>query len=181
MRKNLIALAVVSAVAAAFGEGEVNLFRNPDFNEGVTGWGPAGGVVRQETMPMSGEWVLRATGNMYQFLSGTPTEWTRDTDYTLAIRARSLGSGSALRIVQMGRNEAGKVQEGTYATMLTPVGPEFHEYYIPFRAKAHLEPTYIAFYKVDSHEPDTGLDIDSIKHMVDDLIEAHGDYLPKYN
>ena len=25
------------------------------------------------------------------------------------------------------------------------------------------------------------LDIDTIKKMVDDLIEAHGDYLPKYN
>ena len=163
MRKNLIALIAVAVAAAAFGEGEVNLFRNPDFNEGVTGWSPAGGVVREETMPMSGEWVLRATGNMYHFLSGTPTEWARDTEYTLAIRTRSLGSGSALRIVQMGRNEAGEMQEGTYATVLTPVGPDFHEYYIPFRTKAHLEPTHIAFFKVDSHEPDTGLDIDSIK------------------
>ena len=32
-------------------------------------------------------------------------------------------------------------------------------------------------------DPHTGseLDIDTIKKMVDDLIEAHGDYLPKYD
>jgi alpha-galactosidase len=32
-------------------------------------------------------------------------------------------------------------------------------------------------------DPHTGseLDIDTIKKMVDDLIEAHGEYLPKYN
>lgn len=38
-------------------------------------------------------------------------------------------------------------------------------------------------YQAAMMDPHTGseLDIDSIKHMVDDLIEAHGDYLPKYH
>lgn len=38
-------------------------------------------------------------------------------------------------------------------------------------------------YQAAMLDPHTGseLDVDSIKHMVDDLIEAHGDYLPKYN
>ena len=37
-------------------------------------------------------------------------------------------------------------------------------------------------YQAAMLDPHTGseLDIDSIKKMVDELIEAHGDYLPKY-
>ena len=38
-------------------------------------------------------------------------------------------------------------------------------------------------YQAAMLDPHTGseLDIDTIKKMVDDLIEAHGDYLPKYH
>ena len=38
-------------------------------------------------------------------------------------------------------------------------------------------------YQAAMLDPHTGseLDIDTIKKMVDDLIEAHGDYLPKFN
>ena len=37
-------------------------------------------------------------------------------------------------------------------------------------------------YQAAMLDPHTGseLDIDTIKKMVDDLIDAHGDYLPKY-
>ena len=40
-----------------------------------------------------------------------------------------------------------------------------------------------AIYQAAMLDPHTGseLDIDTIKKMVDDLIETHGDYLPKYN
>ena len=161
--KNALVGALLLAAGVAAGEERVNLFANPEFDDGVSGWGLDAGVVRQETMPMSGVWVVQAVGGLYHFMTGAPTEWAADEDYTLAIRARSLGSGSALRIVQMGVGADGKVHEGTYATMLTAVGPEFHEYWIPFRTSATLKPFNIAFYKVDSKEPDTGLQIDSIK------------------
>ena len=38
-------------------------------------------------------------------------------------------------------------------------------------------------YQAAMMDPHTGseLDIDTIKKMVDELIEAHGDYLPKYH
>ena len=38
-------------------------------------------------------------------------------------------------------------------------------------------------YQAAMLDPHTGseLDIDTIKKMVDDLIDAHGDYLPKYH
>ena len=38
-------------------------------------------------------------------------------------------------------------------------------------------------YQAAMLDPHTGseLDIDTIKKMVDELIEAHGDYLPKYH
>jgi alpha-galactosidase len=44
------------------------------------------------------------------------------------------------------------------------------------RKKEHI-------YQAAMLDPHTGseLDIDTIKRMVDDLIEAHGDYLPKYH
>ncbi len=44
------------------------------------------------------------------------------------------------------------------------------------RKKEHI-------YQAAMLDPHTGseLDVDTIKKMVDDLIEAHGDYLPKYN
>ena len=40
-----------------------------------------------------------------------------------------------------------------------------------------------AIYQAAMLDPHTAseLDIDSIKKMVDDLIEAHGDWMPKYN
>ena len=44
------------------------------------------------------------------------------------------------------------------------------------RKKEHI-------YQAAMMDPHTGseLDIDTIKKMVDELIEAHGNYLPKYN
>lgn len=52
---------------------------------------------------------------------------------------------------------------------------------LTIEAAATLKKEHI--YQAAMLDPHTGseLDIDTIKKMVDDLIEAHGDYLPKYN
>ena len=52
---------------------------------------------------------------------------------------------------------------------------------LTIEAAATLKKEHI--YQAAMLDPHTGseLDIDTIKKMVDDLIEAHGDFLPKYH
>ena len=141
----------------------VNLFANADFDVPGRGWNPCGKTAYQETMAMSGEWIYRGSGKDYQILMGHPSGGLKPgARYTLVVKARSFGAGSGLRIVCMVRNPAGKIQEGTYVSMLTPVGPEMHEYYLPFTAPKD-ELWTMVFYKVDNHAEDTGLDFASIK------------------
>ncbi|MBQ6915773.1 MAG: hypothetical protein IJQ65_08625, partial [Kiritimatiellae bacterium] len=49
-----------------------------------------------------------------------------------------------------------------YVTMLTPVGPDMHEYYLPFTS-APDELWTMVFYKVDGRTDDTGIDFASIR------------------
>ena len=140
----------------------INLFPNPDFDVPERGWNAMGKTTYGETMAMSGEWIYRGSGKDYQILQGS-TRWMKpSTRYTLVVKARSFGAGSALRIVEMARGKDGKIHEGVYATMLTPIGPEMHEYYLPFTSAADA-PWTIVFYKVDNKADDTGLEIASIR------------------
>ncbi len=140
----------------------INLFANPDFDVPGRGWSPMGRTAYQETMAMSGEWIYRSSGKDYQVLQTRPLWVKPNTKYTLVVKARSFGSGSALRIVEMARNKGGKVYEGRYVTMSTPVGPEMHAYYLPFTS-APDEPWTMVFYKVDNRADDTGIDFASIR------------------
>ena len=140
----------------------INLFANPDFDVPGRGWSPMGRTAYQETMAMSGEWIYRSSGKDYLVLQGKPFGLKPATKYTLVVKARSFGSGSGLRVVEMARNAAGKVYEGKYVTMLTPVGPEMHEYYLPFTSAN--DPLWsMVFYKVDSRADDTGIDFAAIR------------------
>ena len=140
----------------------VNLFANGDFDVPGRGWSPCGKTGYQETMAMSGEWIYRGSGKDYQILTGRPYEVKPGTKYTLVVKARSFGAGSALRIVCMVKDAAGKVKEGCYPTMLTSVGSEMHEYFIPFTSPTDAFWSMI-FYKVDNGANDTGLDLAAIK------------------
>ena len=140
----------------------INLFANPDFDVPGRIWNPMGQTAYQETMAMSGEWIYHASGKDYQVLQARPFGVKPNTKYTLVVKARSFGAGSGLRIVEMAKNAQGKIYEGRYATMLTPVGPEMHEYYIPFTSAP--DPLWtIVFYKVDSKAEDTGIDFASVR------------------
>ena len=140
----------------------INLFPNPDFDVPGRGWSAIGGTTYGETMAMSGEWIYRGSGKDYQILQCSARNMKPATRYTLVVKARSFGAGSALRIVEMARGKNGKIHEGVYATMLTPIGPEMHEYYLPFTSAAD-DPWSVVFYKVDSRSDDTGLEIASIR------------------
>ena len=141
---------------------QINLYPNSDFNIPGRCWHACGKTAYQETMAMSGEWIYRSSGKDYQVLMSKPFGVKPDTRYTLVVKARSFGSGSGLRVVQMARNKAGKLYEGRRVTTLTPVGPEMHEYYIPFTSSADDLWT-IVFYKVDAKTDDTGIDFASIR------------------
>lgn len=141
----------------------VNLFANADFDVPGRGWNPCGKTAYQETMAMSGEWIYRSAGKDYQVLGGRPFGGLKPgAKYTLVVKARSFGAGSGLRVVCLVKNAEGKVQEGCYPTMLTPVGPEMHEYFIPFTAPQDEFWTMV-FYKVDNGADDTGIDFAAIR------------------
>ena len=140
----------------------INLFANPDFDVPGRCWSPMGKTSYQETQAMSGEWIYHASGKDYQVLQAKPFGVKPSTKYTLVVKARSFGAGSGLRVVEMARNSKGKIYEGKYVTMLTPVGPDMHEYYLPFTSAP--DPLWtMVFYKVDSKAEDTGIDFASIR------------------
>ena len=140
----------------------INLFANPDFDVPGTRWSPMGKTSYQETQAMSGEWIYHSSGKDYQVLQAKPFGVKPNTKYTLVVKARSFGAGSGLRVVEMARNSKGKLYEGKYVTMLTPVGPDMHEYYLPFTSAP--DPLWtMVFYKVDAKTDDTGIDFASIR------------------
>ena len=140
----------------------INLFSNPDFDVPGRPWSPCGGTVLQETQAMSGEWIYHSSGVDYQVLTGRSAWLKPNTRYTLVVKARSFGAGSALRIVEQTRDAEGELHEGVRVTGLTPVGPDMHEYYLPFTSSPD-ELWRFVFYKVDGKTADTGIDFASIR------------------
>lgn len=139
----------------------VNLFANSDFNV-PDGSVKCGKTVYTETMAMSGEWILRSSGKDYPFARFNSRMLKPKTRYTLVVKARSFGSGSALRIVQIVRGKNGGTKEGSYVTMMTPLGPDMHEYFLPFTS-AEDESLLMVFYKVDNRADDTGVELASVR------------------
>ena len=118
-------------------------------------------VERTETMAMSGEWILRATGPIYQFHSFRPVVFKKNTQYTLRIKARNIGNDGNLRIVQLKRQD-GKYKPGRYIVMNLSLGPQFHEYFLPFTTTQEY-PWSIVLYKVGGKTPGSGVEIASVK------------------
>ena len=141
----------------------VNLLANPDFDVPGRCWSPTGSTVYQETMAMSGEWIYRTEGNNYQSLF-VSTPWMKpSTRYTLVVKARSFGAGSAMRIITMLDRKNGGNRLGVWPSgNQIPVGPEMHEYYIPFTSSPELTQA-LSFYKVDDRKEGTGIEFASIR------------------
>lgn len=137
---------------------QVNLAVNGEFN---IPFNTSKNVLRTETMAMSGEWIIRATGPVYQFYQFRPFGFAKNTEYTLRIKARNIGGDGNLRIVQLKRRN-GKVSEGHYLAMNLSLGPDFHEYFLPFKTSSD-EPWTIVVYKVGGKRPGTGVEVASVK------------------
>ena len=147
---------------------KVNYFVNPDFNVPDRGWQiiGKGHTIRQETMAMSGEWIYRTVGGSYNFLTGSPSEYLPDTEYTLAITARAYGGKEAvMNILELvHRASDGKTKEGAHIADGVVLGPEFHTYYFTFRSYAEGQPFAIYFYKIEPKDAaDQGIDVASIQ------------------
>ena len=141
----------------------VNLFANSEFDVPGRGWGVHGdNVLYAETQPMSAEWVYRATGKGYLFLQGKPFGWKPKTRYTLVVKARSVGGGSAMRIIEQTIDKNGRLHEGVYVAGNMSVGPDMHEYYLPYTSSdGNL--IRMLFYKVDSNTADVGIELAAVR------------------
>ena len=137
---------------------QVNLIPNAEFD---IPFKTSKNVERTETMAMSGEWILRASGSAYQFHQVRPFGFKANTQYTLRIKARNIGNDGNLRLIQL-RRVKGKIREGVYIAMNLSLGPQFHEYFLPFKTSSD-EPWSIVLYKVGGKTPGTGVEIASIK------------------
>ncbi len=141
----------------------VNLFANPDFklaqDNRPLGWGLHGSEVSyQETAPLSGEWMVRATGNSYHFMTrGISLEPGKA--YTLKIKGRRFGPEGSLGVIQMVR-EAGRTREGSYSAWQIPLNTEFHEFFFPLKADAGA--VSLAFYRIGSRGIDRGIDLTEV-------------------
>jgi len=147
---------------------KVNYFANPDFNVPDRGWQIVGKghTIRQETMAMSGEWIYRTVGDSYVFLTGSPTEYLPDTEYTLAITARAYGGKEAvMNLLELThRFSDGKLKEGTHIADGVVLGTDFHTYYFTFRSYAEGKPFAINVYKIEPKDAsDQGIDVAAIR------------------
>ena len=149
-----------------------NILPNPEFDEPIPDatWkirvDNRGQVIRQETMAMSREWIVRSTGKSYLFMQAVPPEFEPDTDYTMELRARGFGGGdAALHILEHYlRDSDGKVHEGAHVADRMPISQEFRTYYLPFRTKRDGKPLSIAFYKWSPRgDEDKGVDVASVR------------------
>ncbi len=141
-----------------------NLFDNPDFDEPKGVWRVVGQVrtVRQETAPMSREWIYRTTGNSYNFLSGVPRNYEQGQEYTMEVCARGVGGDATLSILELYRKADGKIGEGVYVAQKVRLNDTFRVYRFPFVSSKHPLHSF-SFYKIDPKTEDGGIDIASVR------------------
>lgn len=140
----------------------VNLLPNPDFTVPGRVWRAAGAAAYCETMAMSGEWTFCGTGRDPRIMSG-PVDWmSPSTRYTLVVKARGLGNGGALRVVEIVRDGEGRARKRPLATVPVSVGKDMREYFVPFTSDPGT-PWRMAFERTEGGESDVGLQIAAVR------------------
>ena len=140
----------------------VNLFRNHEFDAGFIGWLPSGKALHRETLAMSGEWTLRASGDLYHFLTASPWGWQADADYTLVVRARSFGGAQALGVDLRVREADGKLRHMGQVARAGLDG-EFRDYHFPFHTPSGFKPESLLFYRHGERTDGLGIDLASVR------------------
>ena len=166
MRKFLmLVFAGFSLTAIADGERGENLIKNSDFSKPVSKpWSMVPGVVRKETAALSGEWMLSALGKNYfiiNYMDDPDLKWEEGELFTLVVDARSCGAGANLAIIHRFTKPDGGVGEGSYRRI--ELTGDWHEYYVPITATKGGKPRGFSFFKIDTGEHDTGVEIRSFK------------------
>ena len=153
---------ISSAGAGEAPTAPVNLLTNPHFDQAEDNY-PVGWhippeywpqeVSRQETMALSGEWIIVAKGGSYVVLV-QDTDLIPDNTYTVRVKARRFGEG------QLGIQQA--LPNGNSAPVLwnCSLTPDFRYYYATFQAIAEM--TGLIFYKIGPASPTDGIEITSI-------------------
>ena len=160
-------IAQIGSSPSAFADGErgENLIANSDFSEPIKSpWSMVTGVVRKETSALSGDWILSALGKNYfivNYMDDPTLKWEAGEQFTIVIDARSCGKGANLAIIHRYDKPDGGIGEGSYRRI--ELSNEWHEYYVPIVATAGGKPRGFSFFKVDSGEFDTGVEIRSFK------------------
>lgn len=175
----LLCAAFLSVSAGASDLAKRNILPNHEFDEPVPDktWkigDRQGQTLRQETAPMSREWIIRTTGKEYQFIRAFPPEFESDTEYTIEVRARCFGGDASLSVLEVYRRHGdGKVRgNGTYIAENIRLTPDFRTYYLPFRSTSDGKPLMVGFYKSSPREgDDRGIDVASIR-MFKGKVEA---------
>ena len=151
-------------------KGKRNLLPNPEFDDPLpdSSWAigdTQGQTLRQETAPMSGEWIVRTSGKSYQFLRVRPPEFERGTEYTLEMRVRGFGGDVSMLVLELySRDGDGKIREGAHIANRIQITENFRTYYLPFRTTKAGRPFMIAFYKWSPREGENiGIDVASVR------------------
>jgi hypothetical protein len=158
-------IAGFAMTAIADGERGENLIKNSDFSKPVSKpWSMVPGVVRKETAALSGEWMLSALGKNYfiiNYMDDPDLKWEEGELFTLVVDARSCGAGANLAIIHRFTKPDGGVGEGSYRRI--ELTGDWHEYYVPITATKGGKPRGFSFFKIDTGEHDTGVEIRSFK------------------
>ena len=167
LKRSLVSVAFAGLALVAFAGEErgENLIANSDFGEPIKKpWSLAPGVVRKETAALSGDWTLSALGKNYfiiNYMDDPNLKWEAGELFTIVIDARSCGKGANLAIIHRYTKPDGTLGEGTYRRL--ELSGEWHEYYVPIVTTKGGKPRGFSFFKVDSGEHDTGVEIRSFK------------------
>jgi len=140
----------------------INLLVNPEFDlaedNHPVGWNIFKDASRQETMAMSGEWIIRAAGNVYHPLQ-QDVKLTPGKTYTVRLKARRFGDAT-FGIGQMikCRTKSGFRMEPF--VWESPLTTDFRYYYETFTAREGTE--RLIFYRLGPMTSTDGMDIASI-------------------
>lgn len=143
-----------------------DIFSNSEFNVAKNNipedWILGRDATRQETMALSGEWIIRCSGNAYAALQKEIKNLSPGKEYTLRIRARKFGENVSMGILLMTLKPDGGFK-GVYPALVWkhPLTDEFKEYLFTFKAPEKL--ARIVFYRLTDKQDNTnGIDYAAI-------------------
>lgn len=132
-----------------------DLFNNSEFNLAENNmpkdWVLGRGAVRQETMALSGEWIIRCSGNTYAAIQKKIDTLVPGREYSLRIRARKFGEDVSMGVLLLSFREDGSFK-GNYPALVWkyPLSNEFKEYLFSFIAPE--KPALIGFYRISGEK-----------------------------